>query len=729
MWKRNVAIGLTVMLTALTVCLSVVNMKQQNRIDALEAVRNTTTEQVETEIQRYLNNNAFEIFGEVTNENGVDMESLVNDSIGEVIEKTDEGYLVSVKLTEEQSSNIASEVASLAYKNLTDEVLKGKSTIDTEKMKKEIASAVTTQLATYLDSQDKEYVTIEGDTNAIVAQVVAELRSSGVGVSQNTTTTPTSSTPAMTQAQIEALVRDIVSKSSVTSESVDSYKNILTKEVITQLQNYNMIKQGKDGKDGVNGKDGKDGKDATSPVYGVDYFTPEEQEQLSNNIQESVKTQLANEGLSVYGARGYGISTASVDENTGEVIVYTTDSGNTYDSPDDMSQEDKDNAKQVSLGNLDGNTIKFLNIRDNRNNTFTLEYFMEYQLTENDNAPVYELVTAADGTITATAVTYSDGSAATTKPTDGKNYAYRYEAGKLTVSTSQIERIVAEAGKEIVSSLENALGGDLANVTETLDSLKQDVDNLNAYLNGGEVNITDGAGNTATTTVNGMLGFTDGVTIGSDGNPVTKTDENGNTVIDYSEGSLGWISQQITGQSGDIDSVIDLAKDVTEVGNLTTSTDAIEITPGSWSTEKEGYYAKEIEINCINKDADFALVGNAEADNVLNNGQDLAASYIKYVKVETKDNNKAVATIYVDKSIAFDSAAKTQKLYIQFKNTGLNNPGTAITNNHSVGNYNYVRQAEFIPQSASNSQALLALEGIAPNESNGQKIVEINTTP
>ena len=579
-------------------------------------------------------------------------------------------------------------------------------------MKKEIASAVTTQLATYLDSQDKEYVTIEGDTNAIVARVVAELRSSGVSVSQNTTTTPTSSTPAMTQAQIEALVRDIVSKSSVTSESVDSYKNILTKEVITQLQNYNMIKQGKDGKDGV---DGKDGKDAVSPIYGKDYFTPEEQEQLSNSIQESVKTQLANEGLSVYGARGYGISTTSVDENTGEVIVYTTDSGNTYDSPDDMSQKDKDNAKQVSLGNLDGNTIKFLNIKDNRNNTFTLEYFMEYKLDKNDNAPVYELTTDENGVMTATAVTDSDGSAATTKPKDGKNYAYRYEAGKLTVSTSQIEHIVAKAGKEIVSSLETALGRNLANVTETLDSLKQDVDNLNAYLNGGEVNITDKDGNITTTEVNGMLGFTDGATIGTDGK------------ITYGEGSLGWVSEQIKSQ-------IDSAQKIANIGNFTTSTDAIEITPGLWN-EEEGYYAKEIEIDCINKDADFALVGNADANQVLDNDQDLIASYIKYVKIKAEKDatGKAIATIYIDKSIKSDTTAidniKNKPLYIQFKNTGLNNPGTAITNNHSVGNYNYVREIAPTSQPDPNSQALLMLEGIAPNTIGKQNIIEIKTAP
>ena len=91
MWKRNVAVGLTVFLTALTVCLGVVNSKQQVRIDALEKVRNTTTEQVETEIQRYLNSNAFRLFGEATDETGVDMESLINDSIGEGIEQTDEG--------------------------------------------------------------------------------------------------------------------------------------------------------------------------------------------------------------------------------------------------------------------------------------------------------------------------------------------------------------------------------------------------------------------------------------------------------------------------------------------------------------------------------------------------------------------------------------------------------------------------------------------------------------
>lgn len=694
MWKRNVAVGLTVFLTALTVCLGVVNSKQQVRIDALEKVRNTTTEQVETEIQRYLNSNAFRLFGEATDETGVDMESLINDSIGEVIEQTDEGYLVSVKLSEEQSQAIASEVASMAYDTLTDKVLDGSSSIDTQKLEKEVAQAVTTQLATYIDSQDKEYVTIEGDTSAIVAQIIAELKASGdLNTSLDSGQDTIQSTPGMTQEQIESLVKQLVSGSSVTSESIESYQSALVTQTIEYLRKYNLLSQGKDG---INGKDGKD---AVTPVFGEDYFTDEEISRMSSEIMEAVTTLLANEGLSVYGTRGYGISASSLDENTGEVTLYLTDDGETTDDPNDLG----DDVKEINLGAIDGNSICYLDIRNDGNETFTLRYFMDYRLNENDNAPIYKLTKQSSGS--AYAVEEFSGNSKPENSDPSVRYAFMYEAGTLSLDSTQISKIVAAAESEIISSLETQLGSDIRNVQDTLTDLQKSVDRLDIYINGGTIENENGT----MTQVQGIGSFADGAS----------TDAGGN--ITYAEGSLGWVADKITGQSGNLESVLDLADEVTGLGNLTQATDGIKIDLSILDrTNTSGYAVWSHTIDsCVNKDADFVWVKNEDADSIPTSGQGKNIAYAKYAEVTTNDNGTADVKVYFDKAVP-DSG----ELFIQFQNTGLVNPGTGITNNNVIDDYNVVRQTG---EGMNGTQKYVTFEGGRTTDTSGQKIIRIVT--
>lgn len=689
MWKRNVAVGLTVFLTALTVCLGVVNSKQQVRIDALEKVRNTTTEQVETEIQRYLNSNAFQLFGEATDETGVDMESLINDSIGEVIEQTDEGYLVSVKLSEEQSQAIASEVASMAYDNLTDKVLSGSSSIDTQKLEKEVAEAVTNQLVTYIDSQDKEYVTIEGDTSAIVAQIIAELKASGdLSTSSGTGQNATQSTPGMTQEQIEALVKQLVSNSSVTSESISSYESALVTKTVEYLRQYNLISKGKDG---VNGKDGKD---AVTPVYGKDYFTQTEINNMTQAIQEAVTTQLANEGLSVYGTRGYGISASSLDENTGEVTLYLTDDGETASDPDDLND-----AKEINLGAIDGNSICYLDIKNNGNETFTLRYFMDYRLNENDNAPIYKL-TRQTGQSSAYTIEEFSGNTKPGSIDPAVRYAFMYEAGTLSLDSTQISKIVAAAESEIISSLETALGSDIRNVKETLTDLQKSVDRLDIYINGGT--LEDGS------IIKGIGSFVDGAS----------TDLNGNTT--YSEGSLGWVTDKIISQNGNVDSVLELAEEVTDLGNLTQTTDGIKIDLSGLDRNDTSGYAvwTKSGIQCVNKDSDFAWVKDSMADSIPTTEQSVLISYAKYVEIKTNaDNQTADVKVYFDKAVP-DSG----ELFIQFQNTGLVNPGIGISNNIAIDDYNVVRQ---VGSGVNITQNYVELEGGKTTNLNGQTVIHV----
>ena len=109
-----------------------------------------------------------------------------------------------------------------------------------------------------------------------MAQIIAELKASGdLNTSLDSGQDTIQSTPGMTQEQIESLVKQLVSGSSVTSESIESYQSALVTQTIEYLRKYNLLSQGKDG---INGKDGKD---AVTPVFGEDYFTDEEISRMS----------------------------------------------------------------------------------------------------------------------------------------------------------------------------------------------------------------------------------------------------------------------------------------------------------------------------------------------------------------------------------------------------------------------------------------------------------------
>ena len=175
MWKRNVVIGLTSLLVILTTVSTITNVKQQKRIDALESIRKSAATNVETEIQRYLNANAAGLMITAVEDSGLTPEDLVNDSVNSLVSESENGHSITMEFTESQKADLAKKIAEITYDNVSQEVLSGQKEIDVDKLESEVANAVTNILTSYIDKTERQYVTVEGDTNAIVAQVVEQL--------------------------------------------------------------------------------------------------------------------------------------------------------------------------------------------------------------------------------------------------------------------------------------------------------------------------------------------------------------------------------------------------------------------------------------------------------------------------------------------------------------------------------------------------------------------------
>lgn len=704
MWKRNVAVALTVVLTVASVAFGFSNHKQNVRLDALEQVRNVTSEEVETEIQRYLNANAVQFASQAAEENGIDMEDLINDSIGNVIEQTENGYLVSVKLTDEQSEKIASKVADAAYETLNQKVLSNKSTIDTAKLQKEVATAVTNTLANYLKDQDKEYVTVAGDTNAIVSQVLAKLNADGIG---NSNSSESSTEMAMSKEQIEALVKEIVNNSSVSKDNVNSFKESIINSTVDYLRQYNLLTAGKDGKDGIDGKagkDGKDGEDGITPQKGIDYFTEKDIQSMS----ETILNTITKDGLNVYGTQGVGIYGAEIDDSTGE-LTFTL-----HDGELDENGDYKNVDKVTVEGFTNGNGIKYMNIEDNGNNSYNVYYYTEYKTSNgNTGKPTAKYVVDREGGDIVGVHKYDssvDGSDAET--------VYQYNAGTLSVSAETIEGIIGSATNTIITTLNTELGSEAGQIVASLEGVQNAIENLTESING---KVQDDG-----TKINGISSLTSGKT--------TTNEADGSQTVTWDENTFGWTAEKLNlmmGENGGGDSSVSQLKEQAEkiesLGKFNESTQ-IEITTSDIQSAvlDENYFIVEKSVTgLINKYPDFSWIGTSDADTVPSNEQARIESFCKFIKVKTatsKDTDGTVTFYFATEGN--NKIAPNSSIFIELRSITLNNQGTGILTNQTTDNYGYIRQVGAIVNE--NGQNRVEYRGGYLADNNGQTVLSVN---
>ena len=652
MWKRNLAIGLTVVLTITTICFGSLNYKQQKRISSLEQVRQSTTEQVRTEIDNYFKKNAISFVTDAADQSGKATEDIISDAIGGVIKDTEDGKILYMELSDAQIEMLAADLAEITYESLSADVLAGKQNIDVTKLETEVANAVSKIMENYMKSLKKEYVTVEGDTSSIVNQVLAQIKIPETG----------NSSSSMTKEEIEALVKQLVSNSVVSKNDVEKYKSTLVQETVTYLKSINLIKagkDGKDGKDGINGKngidgedglDGLNGKDAPIPVKGIDYFTDED--------IENIKSEIAKNGLRVYGIRGTGLSGDAKLDDKGNLVFTLEEYG-------DGSDIVPVGTKEMVVENVGGNSLVYMDIEkddtasSDGNTVFKIFYYTIYQTdpSQNPNNPTnLRYYRESDGSIH----TISDMQ-------DGDRPVYRNEAGSITLNS--VDEIVKEVKDRISKELAEQLGGEGANIEDlqkTIEEIKKQLSEINRK--------TDS-----------LDKFTD-----------DQKDENGYFTT---QGSLQWTMQQIIHKSltqKDLENIKESVRN--DAGKLSTTT-MIQVPVDDLADNGDGYY-KYVHngYTGINSRPGFSLVGTTAA-SIPDEQETNAWSYCKFIRV-----NSATAENAADGTIEFyfskdeHADVKTyfsgKTLNVVFTAVDLDNKGTAVLTNQTRNNYGVVRIAD-----------------------------------
>ena len=217
---------------------------------------------------------------------------------------------INTVLTDEQIDKLVDlAMAQMDYES----ALQSASSAEYRQLYNTLYSNVRKQVIENIKSSDmltiKQQVTY--DVDAIVNQVESRYNSIKAKDSNK------SNIEATQQAYVETIVENTINNMRVD----ESTKNNLIKSVSNEVASYlkqhpELTKDGKDGKTGIDGKDGLDAKDGYTPVYGSDYYTPDEiQEFVKLVIPDSIEyisQALENgENIRVTGIPGY-----SVDEDS-----------------------------------------------------------------------------------------------------------------------------------------------------------------------------------------------------------------------------------------------------------------------------------------------------------------------------------------------------------------------------------------------------------------------------
>ena len=217
---------------------------------------------------------------------------------------------INTVLTDEQIDKLVDlAMAQMDYES----ALQSASSAEYRQLYNTLYSDVRKQVIKNIKSNDmltvKQQVTY--DVDAIVNQVESRYNSIKAKDSNK------SNIEATQQAYVETIVENTINNMRVD----ESTKNNLIKSVSNEVTSYlkqhpELTEDGKDGKTGIDGKDGLNAKDGYTPVYGSDYYTPDEiQEFVKSVIPDSIEyisQALENgENIKVIGIPGY-----SVDEDS-----------------------------------------------------------------------------------------------------------------------------------------------------------------------------------------------------------------------------------------------------------------------------------------------------------------------------------------------------------------------------------------------------------------------------
>lgn len=667
MWKRNVAIGVTSVLLVLSLVLGLTNVNQQKRIDALEKIRVSTSETVETEVQRYLATNGTGLMLNVMDETETSAEDLVNDALNELI--SPDNNTITMDFTDAQKNELARMMADITYENVTADVIAGQEKIDVAKLQSEVATAVTDVMMDYVNSMETRYVTVEGDTSAIVAEIVARLNSeivtSGNSISSDDVKNMISKT------EIEKLVKELISSSTVTKETKEAFEKSVIENTISSLKTHGIVKAGKDG------ANGKDGKDAT--------FTEEEKESL----KEEILTNLSNdEELAVYGVAGNGIIAASYE---GQEVVLTI--GQETDTSSDT--------EKLSLGNIVGNSllgIKTVNkgVNNSANGSpdisalYEIVYFTQFEIDGNS-------VSTANTTDETHGEKYcrvhgdfaADGATkcASHDSTDcDLNYYYSNVAGSLELDTDTINEVIEAMETSIVKALEEQLGDDasLGGAYTNLVDLQENIKILKNSIIGTDENGTQTEG------VNVLLNK------GTDDNPSTGSLTKFVSDVRNINLRLDVLSNVVGDESASENSYS------TVYENLTQETQYISATVNAPTTaNSNGYYIVTVNgYKGLNAAPTISLIGSSkQASAVPTTEQSKLWSLCKYIKV-TRATDADSADGKVEFYFACDSSNQPilreigngKTLYFAFTNTGLPSTEKTMTlTNQTQVDYGVVR--------------------------------------
>jgi len=175
-------------------------------------------------------------------------------------------------------------------------------------------------------------------------------------------------------------------------------------------------KDGKDGKDGLNGKDGLDGKDGYTPVKGKDYFTDEDIEGISLDVQSQIQPfdtvklsdDIINRAIGIVDNRTSflinkvsSLSDKMANISESDTLQTVTDRGATTTKPLTAQDFIATTNKEISY-HIDGT----VNVITTDAGTKTFEYNLDGTLASITGTGVYKnkTLTYTDGVLTAITV-------------------------------------------------------------------------------------------------------------------------------------------------------------------------------------------------------------------------------------------------------------------------------------------------------------------------------------
>lgn len=683
MWKRNVAIGVTALLLVVTTALTMVNVKQQGRIDDLEAIRMSTANTVETEVQRYLANNGSGLLLNVMDESGTTAEDLMNDAFGNLVNSDGENMTtITMEFTEAQKAEIAKLLSEITYDSISEEVLTGQEQINVSKMENEIASAVTDVMMNYVDNTEKNHVTVEGDTDAIVDRIVAQLNAEIVKTASDLTNAGNTVTEkdvqnAISKEEIEKLVKEIISSSSVTKENKTDFENTVVNQTIESLKKYNIVKAGTDG------KDGKDGKDAV--------LTEED----TKKIVEDIKTAAANgEAISVYGEAGDGILNAYAE---GRNIVLTI--GKPVDTNSAVLLADN-TQETLTIENAVGNSLIGMELIENSiqgdttsadpqnlNKTYELVYYTQFEVDNTSTEVVTNKYCSTHGKFVA--VDADTCGTQSSNPCSIATY-YKTTAGTVQLNTNEIKGLITDMKDTIAESLAQQMGADnVADIVSKLDSLNQTVGEIETAFKGSDTQFA------LNDLLNGTSTGANGEKLGSLSHFEEVAKANGEKLD-----TLNSLLNGNTGTDADNQSYTTVYDQFTERPiYLTISVDTRN------TTLPDNYYVVEADYAGKNAIPTISLIGaSRDFTAVPDTTQSKLWSMCKYIKVNT-ETNKIEFYFAVDDENGKILQNMSGTLYFALTNTGIpSTEKTAVLTNQTITNYGVVRVKDY-------TNGILSLEG------------------